>query len=73
MSASALQVAIPLALLGALIFIGRSASGTLPLIMGTIPSETMPARYLATSLGLAMGLNEAPAAPRRQRRSPPEG
>jgi sugar phosphate permease len=45
-------------LLGALIFIGWSASGTFPLFMGTIPSETIPARYVATSLGLVMGLGE---------------
>src|SRR5215469_1189894 len=34
----------PLYLLGALIFLGWSASGTFPLFMGTIPSETIPAR-----------------------------
>jgi MFS family permease len=45
-------------LLGALIFLGWSASGTFPLFMGTIPSETIPARYVATSLGLVMGLGE---------------
>lgn len=44
--------------LGALIFIGWSASGTFPLFMGTIPSETIPARYVATSLGLVMGVGE---------------
>jgi MFS family permease len=44
--------------LAALIFIGWSASGTFPLFMGTIPSETIPARYVATSLGLVMGLGE---------------
>jgi MFS family permease len=45
-------------LLGALIFIGWSASGTFPLFMGTIPSETIPARYVATSLGLTVGIGE---------------
>jgi predicted MFS family arabinose efflux permease len=45
-------------LLGALIFIGWSASGTFPLFMGTIPSETIPARYVATSLGMVVGLGE---------------
>ena len=44
--------------LGVLIFIGWSASGTFPLFMGTIPSETIPARYVATSLGMVMGLGE---------------
>jgi ACS family hexuronate transporter-like MFS transporter len=44
--------------LGALIFVGWSASGTFPLFMGTIPSETIPARYVATSLGMTVGLGE---------------
>lgn len=45
-------------LMAVLIFIGWSASGTFPLFMATIPSETIPARYLVTSLGLVMGLGE---------------
>ena len=45
-------------LLGTLIFIGWSASGTFPLFMGTVPSETIPARYVATSLGIVVGLGE---------------
>jgi MFS family permease len=45
-------------ILGALIFIGWSASGTFPLFMGTVPSETIPARYVATSLGMVVGLGE---------------
>jgi MFS family permease len=48
----------PLLILAALVFIGWSASGTFPLFMATIPSETIPARYLATSLGIVMGLGE---------------
>ncbi|MFL6601977.1 MAG: MFS transporter [Steroidobacteraceae bacterium] len=48
----------PLTVLAGLIFIGWSASGVFPLFMGTIPSETIPARYIATSLGLVMGLGE---------------
>ena len=44
--------------LAALVFLGWSASGTIPLLMGTIPSETIPARYVATALGLVMGLGE---------------
>jgi len=44
--------------LGALIFIGWAASGTFPLFMGTIPSETIPARYVATSMGLTVGVGE---------------
>ena len=45
-------------MLGALIFIAWSASGVFPLFMATIPSETIPARYMASSLGLVMGLGE---------------
>lgn len=44
--------------LAALIFVGWSASGTFPLFMATIPSETIPARYLATSVALVMALGE---------------
>ncbi len=44
--------------LGLLIFIGWSASGVFPIFMATIPSETIPAKYVATSLGLVMGLGE---------------
>jgi MFS family permease len=44
--------------LGTLIFIGWSASGTFPLFMGTVPSETIPACYVATSLGMVVGLGE---------------
>jgi len=45
-------------MLGSLIFVGWSASGTFPLFMGTVPSETIPARYVATSLGMVVGLGE---------------
>jgi sugar phosphate permease len=45
-------------MLGTLIFIGWSASGTFPLFMGTVPSETIPSRYVATSLGIVVGLGE---------------
>ncbi len=47
-----------LVMLGALIFVGWSASGSFPLFMGTVPSETIPARYVATSLGMVVGLGE---------------
>src|ERR1700722_9664190 len=55
---AALQFHASLFMLGALIFIGCSASGTFPLFMGTVPSETIPARYVATSLGMVVGLGE---------------
>jgi MFS family permease len=44
--------------LALLVFLGWSASGTFPLFMATIPSETIPSRYVATTLGLVMGLGE---------------
>jgi predicted MFS family arabinose efflux permease len=44
--------------LAALVFLGWSASGTFPLFMGTIPSETIPARLVATALGLVVGIGE---------------
>jgi MFS transporter, ACS family, hexuronate transporter len=55
---SALYFQGSLFLLGTLIFIGWSASGTFPLFMGTVPSETIPARYVATSLGIVVGVGE---------------
>jgi MFS family permease len=45
-------------LLGAIIFIGWSASGVFPIFMATIPSETIPVKYVATSLGLIVGIGE---------------
>lgn len=48
----------PLWILGVLIFIAWSASAVFPLFMATVPSETIPARYVATSMGLVMGLGE---------------
>jgi MFS family permease len=45
-------------ILGALVFLGWAASGTFPLFMATIPSETIPARYVATAVGLSVGVGE---------------
>ncbi len=45
-------------LIGVLLFIGWSASGTFPMFMGTIPSETVPVAYLATAYGLIQGIGE---------------
>ena len=44
--------------LGIVIFVGWSASGVFPLFMATIPSETIPSKYVATSLGLIVGVGE---------------
>jgi MFS family permease len=64
---SLLGVMVPLAALyfngsvyalATVIFIGWSASGVFPVFMGTVPSETIPTRYVATSLGLVVGVGE---------------
>ena len=47
-----------LLLLAVLIFFGWSASGVFPLFMSTIPSETLPARYIATAIALVVGFGE---------------
>jgi len=44
--------------LGVLIFLGWSASGAMPILMATIPAETLPLRYLASATGLVVGLGE---------------
>ena len=63
----AIGVLVPLAvmffsgslfMLGVIVFFAWSATGVFPLFMGTIPSETIPVKYIATSLGLVMGLGE---------------
>ena len=38
--------------------LGATVSGIYPIVMATIPSETVPASQLATVLGLTMGLGE---------------
>lgn len=55
---AALYFSGSLVVLALLIFVGWSASGTFPLFMATIPSESIPARFLGTSLGLVMGIGE---------------
>jgi ACS family hexuronate transporter-like MFS transporter len=45
-------------ILGLLLFIGWLAMGICPLFMATIPSETIPGRYVATTAGLVQGLGE---------------
>lgn len=39
-------------------FIGWALNGIFPMFMATIPSETLPARYVATATGITMGLGE---------------
>jgi MFS family permease len=54
----ALYVTQPLWLLFVMFGVGAAASGVFPLVMATIPSETVPPGQLATVLGLTMGLGE---------------
>jgi len=44
--------------LGILLFLGWLAIGVAPLMMATVPSETVPARYVATTAGLVQGFGE---------------
>jgi MFS family permease len=47
----------PLAL-GALMFLGWTATGAFPLFMGVIPGETIPRKYAATAMGLVVCAGE---------------
>ena len=55
---AALYYSGPLPILAVLIFFSVSAIGTFPIFMAAIPSETVPIRFLTTSMGLVMGLGE---------------
>jgi MFS family permease len=64
---NAIGIIVPLAalyfggspwLLGALVFVGWSASGAFPIFMATIPSETVPIRLLATAIGVVICVGE---------------
>jgi MFS family permease len=55
---SALFVDQPLWLVFVLSGLGAAVSGVFPLVMATIPSETVPPHQLATALGLTMGFGE---------------
>lgn len=45
-------------ILAPLFFVGWALNGIFPLFMGTIPSETLPPREVATAAGLVMGVGE---------------
>jgi ACS family hexuronate transporter-like MFS transporter len=45
-------------ILAPIFFFGWALNGIFPLFMATIPSETIPARYVATAAGFVMGLGE---------------
>jgi predicted MFS family arabinose efflux permease len=55
---AALYYTGPLPMLGVLVFIGWLASGVFPLFMGTIPAESTSPRYVATAMGLIVGVGE---------------
>jgi predicted MFS family arabinose efflux permease len=44
--------------LALIFFFGWALNGVFPMFMGTIPSETVSARHVATALGLVMGCGE---------------
>jgi MFS family permease len=44
--------------LSALVLAGASIMGCFPIVLATIPSETMPHQYIAQTLGLVMGFGE---------------
>jgi MFS family permease len=44
--------------LSALVLAGASIMGCFPIVLATIPSETMPHQYIAQTLGLVMGIGE---------------
>jgi ACS family hexuronate transporter-like MFS transporter len=48
----------PAWLFATLFFVGWALIGLFPLFMATVPSETLPARYAATAIGISMGLGE---------------
>ena len=44
--------------LAAIFFVGWGVNGVFPLFMGTVPSESVATRHLATALGICMGTPE---------------
>lgn len=53
---AAIFLAAPLSLLLPAVAIGFLVTGCFPLFMATIPSETVPSHFVATALGLIIGL-----------------
>jgi len=45
-------------LVALLILLGATTMGCFPVVLATIPSETVPHRYIAQTLGLVMGIGE---------------
>lgn len=56
-----LSVIYPVKSFGSLlsfVFLGSSIIGCFPIVLATIPSETVPHQYTAQTLGLVMGIGE---------------
>jgi MFS family permease len=47
-----------LVMTGVLLFVGTAAAGTFPVFMAAIPSESLPARHLGTSIALVSAMGE---------------
>ena len=41
-----------------LVILGATTMGCFPIVLATIPSETVPSQYLAQTLGMIMGIGE---------------
>jgi MFS family permease len=54
----ALYFAGPNWMLGVMFFVGWSFTGTMPLFMATVPSESVPVTHIGVALGLCMGGSE---------------
>jgi len=44
--------------LAPLVLLGASIIGCFPIVLATIPSETMPRQYIAQTMGLVIGIGE---------------
>jgi ACS family hexuronate transporter-like MFS transporter len=55
---SALYYEGPLPGLVALAFLGWAGAGAMPIVMATVPGETLPPRFAATAIGLTQGIGE---------------
>jgi MFS transporter, ACS family, hexuronate transporter len=55
---AALYFSGPTWMLGAMFFVGWTFTGTMPLFMATVPSESVPKTHIGVALGLCMGGSE---------------
>ena len=64
-SLAALYFNGPLWMLGVLLFIGWTGTGSFPLFMGVVPGETVSRSLAATSMGLVVCIGEFGRSPQR--------